>query len=111
MRTDKIKNEIHEIKKWEEKTKWKYLKYETGKYKYDFQQYETVRFFGKYIYPGKFNVREAEIDQTNLLENMMKCNNKSIIRFLEAEMDQTNLLEKMIKCNNKFRQKTKEGKN
>ena len=64
---------------------------------------KQVRFFGKYIYPGKFNVREAEIDQTNLLENMMKCNNKSIIRFLEAEMDQTNLLEKMIKCNNKFR--------
>ena len=86
MRTDKIKNQIHEIKKWEEKTKRKYLKYETGKYKYDFQQYETVRFFGKCIYAGKFNVREAEIDQTNLLENM-------------------------IKCNNKFRQKTKEGKN
>ena len=64
----------------------KIFKHETGKYKYDFQRYETVRFIGKCIYAGKFNILEAEMDQTNLLENMIKCNNKS-------------------------RQKTKEGKN
>ena len=34
MRTNGIKNEIDEIKKWEDKTKWKYLKYETNKYIY-----------------------------------------------------------------------------
>ena len=79
MRTDVIKNGM-------EKSKRKYLKYERSKYKYDFQQYETVRFFGKCIYAGKFNIRKAETNQTNLLENMIKCNNKS-------------------------RQKTKEGKN
>ena len=28
----------------------------------------------------------------------------------EAEMNQTNLLENMVKCNNKSRPKTKEGK-
>ena len=33
MTTDEIKNEIDEIKKWEDKIKWKNLKYEAGKYK------------------------------------------------------------------------------
>ena len=42
MRTNEIKNEVYEIKKWEEKIKWEDLKYQTKKYTYDFQQYETV---------------------------------------------------------------------
>ena len=65
MRTDKIKNEIDKIKIWEDKTKRKYWKY-----KYDFQQYETIRSFGESIYSGKIIIHEADVDQTNLLENM-----------------------------------------
>ena len=37
MRTNEIKNEIDEIKKWEDKIKRKNLKYETSKYIDDFQ--------------------------------------------------------------------------
>ena len=37
MRTNKIKNEIYEIKKWEEKLKREDLLYKANKYKYDFQ--------------------------------------------------------------------------
>ena len=36
MRNIEIKNEIDEIKKWEEKIKQKDLKYKTNKYTYDF---------------------------------------------------------------------------
>ena len=36
MRTDEIKNEINDIKKWENKIKRKDLKYETNRYKFDF---------------------------------------------------------------------------
>ena len=39
MRTNEIKNKIHEIKKQEDKIKQKYLKYETDKCIYGFQQY------------------------------------------------------------------------
>ena len=53
------------------------LKYEVGKYIFDFQQYETIRFFGESIYNGKINIDEAEIDQTKLLENMINFNNIS----------------------------------
>ena len=69
MRTNKTKNEIYEIKKWEEKIKRNYLKYETKKCIYDFQQYDTIRSFGNNIYNGKINIDEAEKDQSNLLKN------------------------------------------
>ena len=77
MRIDEIKNEIDEIIKWEEKNNRKDLKYKTNKYLYDFQQFETIRFFGDSIYTGKINMDEPEIDQTNLSEIMVKLNNKS----------------------------------
>ena len=77
MRTNEIKNEIDEIRKWKEKTERKDLIYKANKYKYDFQQYETIRSFGNNIYNGKFSIDEAEMDGTNLLEIMIKFNNKS----------------------------------
>ena len=77
MRIDEIKNEIDEIIKWEEKNNRKDLKYKTNKYLYDFQQFETIRFFGDSIYTGKINIDEPEIDLTNILEIIVKLNNKS----------------------------------
>ena len=53
MRTHEVKNEIDEIKKWEEKIKQKVLIYKANKYKYDFEQYETIRSFGDGIYNSK----------------------------------------------------------
>ena len=84
-RTDEIKNEIYEIKKLKEKIKRKYWKHEAGKYKYDFQQYETIRSFGESIYAGKINIHEAEMDETNLLENVVKFNNKSRAKTKEGK--------------------------
>ena len=76
-RTNEIKNEIDEIRKWEEKIKRKDLNDKTNKYLYEFQQFETRRSFGDSICTGKINIDEAEMDQTNLLEKMAKFNNKS----------------------------------
>ena len=36
-----------------------------------------MRPFGESIYFGKINTHEAEMDQTNLFENVIKFNNKS----------------------------------
>ena len=44
---------------------------------YDFQQIETITSFGDSIYTGKINIDEAEMDQSNLLENMVTFNNNS----------------------------------
>ena len=48
------------LKTWENKIKRKGLKYETNKYIYDFQQFETIRSFGNSVYTGK-----VEIDGSN----------------------------------------------
>ena len=57
------------MKEWEEKIKRKDFIYRTNKYKYNFQQYETIRSFGETIYIGKISTDKAEMDQSNLLRN------------------------------------------
>ena len=71
MKKHEIKNEIGEIKKLENKMKRKDLKFETNRYIFDFQQFETIRSFGDSIYNGKINIKEAEMKQTDLLENII----------------------------------------
>ena len=60
IKNNEIKNGLDEIKEWEEKIKWKDLIYRTNKYKYDFQQYETIKYFGESISAGKISIEEAE---------------------------------------------------
>ena len=38
------------------------LKYKAGKYKYDFQQYESIRSFGESNYYFKIGIHEADMD-------------------------------------------------
>ena len=59
MRTNEIKNEIDEIKKWKDKIKWKVLKHETNKDIYDVQQFGTIRSFGGNICTGKISIDET----------------------------------------------------
>ena len=72
MRTNKIKNEIHEIKKWEKKIKWENLKLKAKKYTHEFQKCETIRSFGDNIHTDKINADEVEMDQINLLKRYIK---------------------------------------
>ena len=53
MRTNKTKNETDKIKKRKNKIKRKKSKLETNRYIFDFQQFETIRYFGNSIYNGK----------------------------------------------------------
>ena len=77
MLTNEIKNEIHEIKKQEQKIDREELKYKTKNQTYVFQQYKIIRSFGEKIYGGKNSINETDMDQTNSSENMVKFNNKS----------------------------------
>ena len=77
MSTNEIKNEINETKKWEEKIKRKDLTYETSKYIFDFQQFQTIRSFGDSIYNDKINIREAKMKQVILIVNILDLRNKS----------------------------------
>ena len=56
----KLKMKQLKLKTWENKIKRKGLKYETNKYIYDFQQFETIRSFGNSVYTHK-----VEMDGSN----------------------------------------------
>ena len=60
MRTNETKNETDETEKWKEKIKRKNLRYETNKYTYDFQQYESIRSFDDSIYTPETNIVKTE---------------------------------------------------
>ena len=75
-KTNKIKNEIDGIKKWEENINGKDLKHEKIKYTYEFQQFEVIRSFGDNIYAINTIMGETERDRNKLLEHMVEFNNK-----------------------------------
>ena len=68
MRTNQVKNETYDIKKWEEKIKRQDLKYKIKNYTHDFQQYETIRSFDESIYTSITNIDKAEMDRRNSLK-------------------------------------------
>ena len=74
MRTNEINNEIDEVRKLEERIKQKDLRYN----------------FGDSIYTVKINIDEAEMDQSNLLENMVNFNNKSKPKTKEGKAKKQN---------------------
>ena len=65
MRTNEIKDEIDEIKKWDKKINRKDWKYDIKKYVYGIQQFESVRSFGDSIFSNEIVMVEAEEDQSN----------------------------------------------
>ena len=85
MITNEIKNEIDKTKTQEEKVKRENLIYKANKYKYDFQQHETVRYFGESIYTGKVNTDKAEIDLSNLFKNLAELSKKPKLKTKEGK--------------------------
>ena len=85
MRTNEIKNRIDEIKKCKEKDRRKDLVYRTYKDKYDFLQYDTIRYFGDSIYNGKISIDETETDQSSLLNDLTDFYDRSRPKRAEAK--------------------------
>ena len=69
------------------------MKYETNKYRFDFQQFITIRSFGDIIYNCKINKKEAEKKQNNLFENIVNFNNKSRPKFKKDREEKQNTLD------------------
>ena len=76
------------------KVKRKDLKCKTNKYLlFDFQQFETIRSFGDSIYTCKIKIDESEMNQSDLLEYMVKFNNKSKPRTKKGKAKKENALD------------------
>ena len=70
----KLKINQMKLKNGKKKTKQKDLIYKRNKYKYYFQQYETIRSFGESIYAGYITAEEIEEGQSSLLKNIVESN-------------------------------------
>ena len=70
---DKIKSK--NLKKKDDRN---YLKCETNKCVYNFQQFQMIRSFGDSILNGKVTISEADKNQSNLFENVLEFNTKVI---------------------------------
>ena len=77
MRTNKTKNEIDKITKWENKMKRKKPKLETNRYIFDFQQFETIRYFGNSIYNGKILTTKKMLQRLPIALAQVKAGNTS----------------------------------
>ena len=85
VRSNKIKIELDQIKKYEEKIRPKDLLYKTNKYKYAFQQYETIRFFSDSIYNGKISIDEAKTDESSLLDGLKDFRDRARLKTAEGK--------------------------
>ena len=72
------------------KVKQKDLVNKANKYKYDFQQYETLKSFFESIYTGKTSIDEAEMDQSNLLKYLVEFSEQTKPRTREGKDENRN---------------------
>ena len=70
-------NELHRLKRYENKVIKDNLFYESSKHIYDFKMFKTIRSFGDSIYNQKIEIRKANQDQADLLEYIFSFNNKT----------------------------------
>ena len=69
--------EINKILKIEKNVDREKLVYESGRYKYDFRKFNTIRTFGEDIYNGKITLEEADEDQSDLADKINEFTKKT----------------------------------
>ena len=77
MNNDEAKKELHQILEIEKTIDREKLIYKASEYTYSFRNFRTIRTFGRDIYEGKITPKEVDKDQSNLLYEIMKFNNKT----------------------------------
>ena len=74
---DETKKEIDKISEIEKTVDREKLVYRASEYAYSFQNFRTIRTFGRDIYNGEITLKEADEDQANLLNEIMNFRDKT----------------------------------
>ena len=75
--SEEAKKEMYKIMEIEKTTDREKLFCRASEYTYSFQNFQTIKTFGRDIYNGKITLKEAHEDQVNLLVEIMNFNNKT----------------------------------
>ena len=74
---DEAKKEIDKITEIEKTVDREKLVYRASKYTYSFQNFRTIRAFGRDIYNGEITLKEADEDQASLINEIMNFRDKT----------------------------------
>ena len=78
MLKDEAKREIDKISKIEKTVDKENLVYEASEYEYNFQNFLTIRTFGRDIYNGEITLKEADEYQSSLLNEIKNFSDKNL---------------------------------
>ena len=71
LNNDEAKKELDKIKEIEKNVDREKLIYKTNQYTYSFENFQTIKTFGRDIYEGKITIEEADEYQKDLLVEIM----------------------------------------
>ena len=74
---DEAKKEIHKISEIEKTVEREKLVYRASEYTYSFQNFQTIKTFGRDIYNGEITLKEADEEQSSLLNEIRKFRDKT----------------------------------
>ena len=74
---DEAKKEIDKISEIEKTVDREKLVYRASEYTYSFQNFQTIRTFGRDIYNGEITLKEADEDQSSLLNEIKNFRDKT----------------------------------
>ena len=75
--SDEAKKEMDKIMEIKETIDREKLIYRASEYTYSFQNFQTIKTFGRDIYNGKITLKESDEDQANLLVEIMNFKKKA----------------------------------
>ena len=77
LNNDEAKKELDKILEIEKTTDSEKLTYKASEYTYSFRNFKTIRTFSRDIYEGKIKVKEADENQSNLLNEIRNFDYKT----------------------------------
>ena len=92
---DEAKKEMDKISEIEKNVDREMLVYKSSEYTYSFQNFQTIRTFGRDIYNGEITINEANDDQTSLLAEIINFKNKTKPRDKIKKQQKKDVLENL----------------
>ena len=92
---DEAKKEMDKILEIEKTVDREKLVYKTSEYEYSFQNFLTIRSFGRDIYNGEITLKEANEDQESLVDEIKKFSTKTKPRSEEKKREKEDVLKNL----------------
>ena len=94
---DESKKELDKIKEIEKTVDKEKLVQRVSEYTYSFKNFRTIKIFGRDIYEGKITLKEADEDQSNLLNEIRNFRDKTRPEIYKKKQEKKIVLKNLYK--------------